>query len=204
MGRTMRARRLVVFLTALLAACGGSGSSGFDVAPGLEATLIGRAIAENRCVEGDGLLICPSGVPAPGPDNGMNAPGPSEVRVEAGFAGEVECSTGGSCTLPVSVSTDGLPEGAQIRVAVRASGADVWQVGAPIEVQSSSGGGGTVTPVDVELAGESTPGSEAQVAVLVFLPPLGPVPTEVTELRETGASYAFVLPPVALTPGASS
>lgn len=204
MGRTMREGRLVtLFLTVLLAACGGSGSSGFDVAPGLEATLIGRAIAENRCVEGDGLLICPSGVPAPGPDNGMNVPGPSEVRVEAGLAGEVDCSTGSTCTLPVTVSTDGLPEGAQIRIAVRASDADVWQVGEPIEVQSSSGGDGTVTPVDVELAGESAPGSEAQAAVLVFLPPIGVVPTQVQELRETGASYAFVVAPFSLSPGAS-
>lgn len=202
----MRTRRLSLLfvLTTLLAACGGSGSSGFDVAPGLEAPLIERAIAENRCVEGDGLLICPSGVPAPGPDGGMNVPGPSEVRVEAGFAGEVDCDASSSCTLPVTVSTETLPPGAQLRVAVRSTDPDVWQVGEPIEVEPSNEGDVVVTPVEVGIAGDPAPGGEAQVAVLVFLPPLGPVPAQVMELRETGASYAFVLPPLALTPGASS
>lgn len=204
----MGVRRLpaLLFLTVVLAACGGSGSSGFDVAPGgAEAPLIERAIAENRCVEGGGgLLICPSGVPAPGPDGGMNTPGPSDVRVAAGFAGEVDCGPGTGCTLPVAVSTEGLPDGARLRIAVRSSGADVWQVGEPIEVQPSSGGDVVMTPVEVELTGESSPGEAVQLAVLVFLPPLGAVPSEVRELRETGASYAFVLAPVALTPGVSS
>lgn len=197
----MGVRRLpaLLFLTAL-AACGGSGSSGFDVAPGgFEAPLIERAIAENRCVAGDGgLLICPSGVAAPGPDGGMHMPGPSEVSVEVGFAGEVDCGASDGCTVPVTVSIDGLPDGAQLRVAVRASGSDVWQVGDPLAVQSSSTGEGVVTPVAVE------PNGEAQVAVLVFVPPLAAVPAEVKELRETGASYAFVLAPLELTPGASS
>jgi hypothetical protein len=203
----MRARGLspLFVLTLLLAACGGSGSSGFDVAPGIEAPLIDRAIAENRCVEGDGgLLICPSGVPAPGPDGGMNAPGPSDVRVAANLAGAVDCATDDACTLPVDVSADGLPEGARVRVATRASGADSWRIGAPVEVQPSVGGDPVVTPVEVQLDGGLTQGSEVQVAVLVFLPPLGAVPDRVRELRDTGASYAFVLPPIALIPDASS
>lgn len=195
----VRRRSALLFLTLLLAACGGSGSSGFDVAPGAsEAPLIERAIAENRCVEGEGgLLICPSGVPAPGPDGGMHMPGPSEVSVEVGFAGEVDCGAGDGCTVPVTVATEGLPEGAQLRIAVRASGAEVWQVGDPLALQSSSAGDDVVTSVAVE------PTGAAQVAVLVFLPPLGAVPAEVKELRETGASYAFVLAPLELTPGAS-
>ena len=204
----MGVRRLpaLLFLTLVLAACGGSGSSGFDVAPGaFEAMLIDHAIAEQRCVEGDdGLLICPSGVPAPGPDGGMHTPAPGDVRVDAGFASEVDCLAGEACTLPVAISTAGLPEGAQLRVAVRASSAHVWQVGEPIEVQSSMDGDVVVTPVAVELTGDASRGETVQVAVLVFVPPLGAVPSEVHELRETGASYAFVLAPVPLTPDVSS
>lgn len=206
----MRARRLsgLTVLTVLsasvlaLAACGGSGSSGFDLSPGaLEAPLIERAIAEQSCVAGrDDLLICPSGVPAPGPDGGV--PGPSDVRVEAGFASEVDCGIGDGCTLPIAVSTDGLPEGAQLRIAVRASTSNAWQVGEPIEAQPASGADEVVTPV--ELAGDPAPGEEVQVAVLVFVPPFGDVPPEVDALSETGARYAFVLSPVTLEPGASS
>lgn len=206
----MRVRRLggvtvpALMMACLLAACGGSGSSGFDVTPGaFETPLIERAIAEQRCVDGAGdLLICPSGVPAPGPDGGMNAPGPSEVRVEAGLAGAVDCGVGGACTVPVAVVTEGLPEGAQQRVAVRTVGSELWQVGAPLELQPADGGDAVVTPV--ELTGGAVPGEEVQVAVLIFVPPLGAVPSEVHALSETGARYAFVLPPVTLVPGASS
>lgn len=202
MGRTMRARRLVLFLTALLAACGGSGSSGFDVAPGLEAPLIERAIAENRCVEGDGLLICPSGVAAP--DGGMNTPDPSGPGVEADFAFAVECNPGAVCTLSLDLTTASLPPGSEVRVAVRTTDGDVWHVGDPIELAPATDGDAAVTPVSVELPGVTTPEGEVQVAVLVFVPPLGAVPSEVQELRETGASYAFVVAPFSLTPGASS
>lgn len=202
MGRTMRVRRLasLLVLTIALAACGGSGSSGFDVAPGLEATLIERAIAENRCLEEDELVICPSGV---APDGGVT-PDPSGPRVEADFQLAVECDPGDVCTLSLGITTESLPPGSEVRVAVRASGADVWHVGDPVEIAPASDGDVAVTPVSVELPGVTQPNREVQVAVLVFVPPLGPVPAEVQELRETGASYAFVVAPFSLSPGASS
>lgn len=203
----MHVRRLSLsmLLTVLLAACGGSGSSGFDVAPGLEAPLIERAIAEQRCVEGDGgLSICASGVPVPNPDGGMHTPGPGELRVDASFAGEVDCGPTGGCATSLEVAIAGLPVGAEVRIAARSAGASFWRVGEPIEVQSSAGGGAVVAPVGSELVGDAAPGDEVQIAVLVFVPPLGDVPAEVAELRETGARYAFVLAPVPLTPGVSS
>ncbi|MBM4246430.1 MAG: hypothetical protein FJ148_21985 [Deltaproteobacteria bacterium] len=199
----MRARRMsALLLLTVLAACGGSGSSGFDIGPGgFEATLIGRAITENRCVEGaDDLLICPSGVPVRQGDPTLL--GPNELRVDAGFAGEVDC-TSDVCMVSLGIAVEGLPAGAVVRVAVRAAGADVWHIGEPLAVSSAGGGHGLETPVVGGAGGDAMAGDEVQVAVLVFVPPLDPVPAEVEELSESGARYAFVLAPVALTPGVS-
>jgi hypothetical protein len=196
----------MVHASALLAACGGSGSSGFDVAPGFEAPLIRRAIDEHRCVEGDDdLLICASGVPVPDPVGGMPSPSPRELRVDAGLVGEVDCGQS-ACMLSVGVTIAGLPAGAEVRLAVRSTGEDAWHVGQPLALSSAIDGGPTVAlaPVGAELVGGSQPGDEVQVAVLIFVPPLGDVPGEVAALRDSGARYAFVLAPVALTTGASS
>ncbi|MBY0276300.1 hypothetical protein K2Z84_13220 [Candidatus Binatia bacterium] len=207
----MRVRRLTgrtvpgLLIALALAACGGSGSSGFDVTPGaFEAPLIERAIAEQRCITGDGeLLICPSGVPVPDPDGGMQTPSPGALRIDAGLESAIDCNAGGDCMLSIGVRIEGLPEGAEVRVAVRAADGAPWRIGEPLVEPATSGG--VVTPVDPELAGGAVmPGDQVQVAVLVFVPPLGDVPVEVSALSETGARYAFVLPTVTLVPGVSS
>lgn len=208
----MRVRRLTgvtvpgLLLALGLAACGGSGSSGFDVTPGaFEAPLIERAIAEQRCVAGEGeLLICPSGVPVPDPDGGMHTPSPGALRVDAGLESEVDCNASGACMLVLGVAVEGLPEGAEVRVALRAADDAPWRVGEPLVLPVSSAEGGVVTPVGGDLTGGVVPGDAVQVAVLVFVPPLGEVPVEVSALSETGARYAFVLPSVTLVPGAAS
>lgn len=188
--------RPVALVAALLAGCGGSGSSGFDPA-GFEAPLIEQAIAEMRCVEGaSDLLICPSGATVHDPNNGMPSPGPTDLRVDASVErGAVDCNASG-CTFQVHVSLEGLPAGAEARVAVRAAAAERWSVGAPLVLQASTDAPGVVEPVGGPLTAGVAPGGDVQVAVLVFLPPLGDVPAEVAELRETGARYAFVLAPV--------
>jgi hypothetical protein len=203
----MDGRRLlaIVLSSALLAACGGSGSSGFDVAPGFEAPLIQRAIDEHRCVAGDDeLLICASGVSVPDPVGGTPSPSPHELRVDAGLVGEVDCQQR-ACMVSVGVTIAGLPAGAEVRLAVRPAGDDAWHVGETLALSSAIDGEPTVAvaPVGAELVGGSRPGDQVQVAVLIFVPPLGEVPSEVVALHETGARYAFVLAPVALTPGAS-
>jgi hypothetical protein len=199
-------RLLSIVVSLLLASCGGSGSSGFDIAPGIEAPLIDRAIAEHRCVDGDdGLLICASGVSVPDPVGGTPSPSPQDLRVDAGLVGEVDCGQS-ACMLSIGLTIDGLPAGADVRLAVRSSDADTWQVGQPLALSSAAGGDPAiaVVPVEGDLVAGSRPGDDVQVAVLIFLPPLGDVPSEVAELRESGARYAFVLAPVTLTPGASS
>lgn len=195
---------LVVFaVLAVLGGCGGSGSSGFDPA-GLEPPLIEEAIATQSCVPGDsGLLICPSGASVSDPIGGVPSPGPDDLRVAAGFERSIDCDPlqVPACDLGVAIETEGLPGGAALRLAVRLVPEVRWRIGEPLAVGPSSGGT-VVAPVEAQLAGDAGPGGELQIAVLVFVPPLGDVPAEVAELRETGARYAFVLAPMPVT-GAS-
>jgi hypothetical protein len=192
----MRVPRALLFVL-LLAGCGGSGSSGFD-SSFAEGALIDRAIAEQRCVQGDGdLTICPSGAAVANPIGGL--PGPSELRIVATLGGDgmVACSGPGGaspCSLQVDVATDGLPPGAEVRLAVRVVPGP-WSVGPALAVQPQAGGMGVVAPVTVDVAGAQGPDA-AEAAVLVFRAPLAAPPAPVDELRTTGASYAFVLPAV--------
>lgn len=59
---TRRSLLILALVLALLSfsCAGGSGSSGFDLA---ENTAIDMALDEQRCVESDGLTICPAGTP---------------------------------------------------------------------------------------------------------------------------------------------
>ena len=200
----MRARRYAsrLLLLALLAGCGGSGSSGFE--PSFrEGALIDQAIAEQRCVQGDGgLTICPSGALVPNPIGGL--PNPFDVRVVAALdqPDGVDCKPGDSgdeCLLTLQIDTEGLPTGAEVRTAVRLLPGGAWLIGPALEVQAASDGSAMLAPVTVDLAGADT-ADAVQVAVLVFGEAPASPTEEVSELAASGADYAFVLPPVPITP----
>lgn len=206
----MRAQRWVFLLmllavVAALGGCGGSGSSGFDPA-GFEPPLIEEAIATQSCVPGAGeLLICPSGASIPNPIGGVPGQGPDDLRVAAGFERSIDCDPllAPACDLSVAIETEGLPAGAALRLALRVVPEARWRIGEALAVGPSSGGTGVVAPVEAELTGDAGATDELQIAVLVFVPPLGDVPAQVGELRETGARYAFVLAPMPVVTGAS-
>src|SRR5215471_17532881 len=113
-------------LALLVAACSGSGSSGFDVTS--EDAVIQQALEGNRCVENGGLFLCPSGVspllPSPGP----------RPSVELGIAadGIVECTPSGSdaaCGFLLPIVTQSMPPGAALRVAARSAGSGAeWTI----------------------------------------------------------------------------
>ena len=178
---------------ALLAACGGSGSSGFDRG-GFDAEVIDRAIAEGRCIPSAGeLFICPSGAAVPAPTGGEPAPVPAGLRIAANAVGPgVDCPESG-CGVRVALEITELPQGAEIRIAARAARGEPWRVGSPLALQLPSDGSGVIAPVGVDLGGGVPPESGVELAVLLFLPPLGEVPASVGGLAETGADYAFVL-----------
>jgi len=204
----MRGQRfpVLLLLLAALAGCGGSGSSGFDPA-GFEMLLIEEAIAKQQCVRGreeQALLICPSGATVSDPVGGLPGPAPADMRVVAGFERNgLHCGATDepSCGLSVAIETTGIPSGAELRLALRIPPDGRWSVSAPLSVRSQDGDGVVVAPLEAQLAGDAGPADEVQIAILVFVPPLGDVPPEVDELRETGASYAFVLAPRPLADG---
>ncbi len=204
----MRGERLLALLFSVLslAGCGGSGSSGFDPA-GFEMLLIEEAIADRRCVKGrdeNALLICPSGATVHDPVGGLPGPAPADMRVVAGFERNgLHCGAtdAPSCGLSVAIETAGLPPGAELRLALRVVPDGRWSIGAPLALASADGDGMVVASLEAQLAGDAGPADAVQVAILVFVPPLGDVPPEVDELRETGASYAFVLAPLPLGDG---
>jgi hypothetical protein len=131
-------------LAGLLAACaGGSGSSGFDVSPSAEDGAIDQALAEQRCVQGDGVSICPADASVPAqatpPAGPSPSPSPAVPVVDVGLERDVplSCTTavGGGCTMSVPFAPQGFPETATYRVAVRAlEPKGAWVIGGvPVE-----------------------------------------------------------------------
>lgn len=206
MRRSIGERSLVLLALLALLGCGGSGSSGFDPA-GFEMRLIEQALDEGRCQGGDGeLLICPSGALVPDALGGVPQPAPADLRIVASFErGGFHCGPldAPACGASVLVETEGLPRDAQVRLALRVVRDGRWRVGEPLAVASADGSAAVVAPLDAGLAGDVLPTDDVQVAVLVFVPPLGDVPEEVDVLRATGARFAFVLAPTPLRDASS-
>jgi len=192
-----RIEALVVLATLLVAGCGGSGSSGFDPSF-LEGLAIQQALDEGRCVAYRELEVCPSGAAVPGAPGGF--PGAPDVRIDVQVerADVADCAGGGDagarCAFAVVVATDGLPPGAEVRLAARLLPDGAWQLGAPLAVPSADGSGAALLPATLEVRPTDGAVDAVQLAVLVFASPPGALPAEVDELASTGASWAFVVP----------
>jgi len=199
-------------LAGLVAACaGGSGSSGFDVSPSAEEGAIVQALAEQRCVPGAGLTICPADGSAPAaatpPAGPPPSPSPTAPRVDTGLRSDAPLACvampGGPCTLSVPFAPAGFPVTATYRVAVRPlDPTGRWAIGgAPVEhgMPGSPNFDGAAGLDAVALDGpeQRVP---VQVAVLVYLAPPASVPAEVEHLADSGADYAFVTPRVEVAP----
>jgi len=97
------------------------------------------------------------------------------------------------CAFTVSLVPHGFPSGTVYRIATRTlEPLGRWVIGPPFSAPAVS-----PSPVEASvslMAAAPTPGKEAavQVAVLVFLNPEAAPASEVDQLADTGASYAFV------------
>ena len=186
----------ISILAFLLAACGGSGSSGFDASPSAENEAINQALVTRQCVAGEELSICPANqtaldVPAPG-----MTPGPANVDVSTMVdqEGATQCGAApqGLCHITITVAVNGLPAGAAYQVAGRsATPLTPWVIDGAATALPESG----VFTTTVAVPSTSL---SLQAAVLVFVGRAGTAPGEIGTLTETGASFAFITTPVTI------
>ena len=108
------------------------------------------------------------------------------------------------CTFVLPFAPFGFPADAVYAVAVRVDSSGRWSVGPALTANGPAEGSSFDAPVAVPAT--QAPGGSVQLAVLVFLPPVPALPEEVPQLADSGASFAFVTPEVAVQAqaGASS
>ncbi len=203
----------LVPLALVLAACaGGSGSSGFD-AFATENAAITAALDQQRCVTRKGFTICPADesqamVPetSPTPVPGRQpTPTTTAPRVDTGVDSTtpIDCApldVPAACTFTVPFAPQGFPPDAVFRVAVRQlEPLSPWRIGPQL--------GGVGSPLDFDAPVEvdastasSSPTVAVQIAVLVFRSSVTAVPSEVKELADSGAEFAFVTTQLVVRP----
>lgn len=184
-------RRVLLLLVALalaFAACGGSGSSGFDISsPLTEDEVIAAVVESGECRDLDGLSICRAESAAAAP--GVPLPTPSvdpEIVFVRPQADALDCAPSpldGGCELVVTFLPGSLRE-ATYRIAVRGTRPP----------------GGWIVAGDVAFAGGVLQAAvrvppevvTVQIAVLVFDGGRDAEPGSIESLAATGAAFAFV------------
>ena len=238
MGVRATAWFLMVLLSVALAACGGSGSSGFDAfpnPPASENAAITQALQEHNCVKSGALEVCPAtqeqfngsttptasptppaaatptvvsrptttatpapaGTPFPATPTPTATPtpeGPPGISIDLNPFTPISCiRLDAGCAFTVAVAPHGFPAGTVYRIATRTlEPPGPWMIGPPFSAPVVS-----ASPVDapgsVTAAAPMTDaGTAIQLAVLVFLDSHAVLASEVEQLADTGARYAFV------------
>lgn len=185
----------LTLLVTLLAACNGSGSSGFDrVRPSSENAAIQQVIDAQECMKSADLQICFLPAMAPNP-----APPPLQMHVELlsdVSALVADCSDFSSaepdCQFPLLFLAENFPSDATFLVAVRiADPLGVWRIG-PDRASPHFSNELELTAVvhGNFLGGDSVP---IDMAILAFLGQSPPsFPATLSELADTGADLVFV------------
>ena len=218
--RTIGAWRwvLAALCAAVLAGCGGSGSSGFD-GVAAENRAIDQALDSNGCVTERGLTICASGEVPP------TLPPPLPTPTATAMLNTTATPTGTPVFASPSASPSPTPTrpASQPGVDVQPDATDIADciaaadsqectlrvvfvpIAAPLDAgyraavrQRQPDGPWQIQPVtgnEVEIV--IGPGvAVVQTAILLYEREPGPVPAEVEVLSDSGADFAFVMAPL--------
>jgi hypothetical protein len=189
----------IVLLLAPLSGCDGrGGSSGFDLKT--ENAAISRALATQQCLDFQGLRICPAGestteTPTPGSSSTATPAAAPSIDTDLGNATSIDCfqaMPGGSCTFTLRFVAHAFSSDTTFKVLSRAdASSNPWVLG-PNPVLVS---GGEASTYDATLVLASVQGgspNQVQLAVLAFAGASASSATEVQELNQTAATFAFV------------
>ena len=194
--RSFRRFTFAVVLALALGGCGRGGSSGLDI--GFENAAISKALAEHRCIEFRELNICPADESA-----GSSTPTPGAApRVETDLANatSLDCfqaKPGDPCTFTLTFTPLAFPSDTTFKVLARSSApGSPWVLGSD-PVPAGGAGGAGAPSFSATLVVTSVADAEVQLAVLAFAGPQSS-PTEVPQLHETAATFAFVTHPLAV------
>jgi hypothetical protein len=217
---------IAALCAALLAACGGSGSSGFDGVAS-ENTAIDQALDSNGCVTERGLTICASGdvaippTPPPSPTGtpisqstgtptptgtpGRASPSPSPTRTATRPPSQPGVDIQPDATDVANCAATADSQSCSLRVVFVPISAPVDAAYRAAVRQRDPDGPWRILPVtgnqvDIVIGPEV---AVVQTAILLYERDPGPVPAEVEVLSATGADFAFVAAPLVVRPSGS-
>ncbi len=139
----------------------------------------------------------------------LNSPTPTATEKPAVGTGLSDTTTiactqqeqSGECSFTLPFTPQGFPESAVFRIAVRLNGRGHWTVGPELASTGTAPTASLDAPVSVAAPVTGAPGGvEVQIAILAFLEPPATTSTNVDELAQTGADFAFVTTALTLEP----
>ncbi len=189
----------IVLLLAPLGGCDGrGGSSGLDI--NSENAAISRALATRQCLDFQGLRICPAAAsitetPTPGSSSTATPAGAPSIDTDLGNATSIDCfqsMPGGSCTFILRFTAQAFAANTTFEALSRAdASSNPWVIGAdPVLV--SDGQAPTYDATLVLRSAQGGPPNQVQFAILAFAGAATSLPTDVQELHQTAATFAFV------------
>lgn len=186
----------IVLVLAPLGGCDGrGGSSGLDI--NNENAAISQALEKQHCLDFQELTICPADEFANETPTAATATpgGTPSVDTSLANATSIDCFQsvpGGSCTFILRFVPRAFPSDTTFTVLARAGvSSSPWVLGAdPVPGSGSEASSYNATLVLTWAQGG--PPNQVQVAVLAFAGAPPSSPTEVQELHQTAATFAFV------------
>jgi hypothetical protein len=181
----------IVLLLVPLGGCDGrGGSSGFDI--NSENAAISRALATLQCLDFQGLRICPAGASMSETPTPAAAP---SIDTDLGNATSIDCfqaMPGGACTFILRFTAQAFAANTTFEALSRAdASSNPWVIGAdPVLVRS--GEAPTYDATLVLTSAQGGPPAQVQFAILAFAGAATSLPTDVQELHQTAATFAFV------------